>query len=175
MSILPESAKAYIGVQAETEIACDRVERGEVRRYSQAILDPDPIYWQDGAATARYGGPVAPALFPTHMFRRAFGTPDPVQASAHDPDYDGSTKLRAGLPEIEPLRHLAVLNGGSEVEFYRYARHGDTVKLRAHYADIFEKQTSKGPMIFVISESDYLDGNGELLMRVRHTRIRRPA
>ena len=175
MSILPESAKAYIGVQTETEIACDSVESGAVRRYAQAIMDQDPIYGQQGDVTARYGGPVAPALFPTHQFRRPFGTPDPVQASAHDPNYDGSTKLRAGLPEIEPLKHLAVLNGGSEVEFFRYARHGDTIKLRARYADIYEKQSSKGPMIFIISESDYLNGDNELLMRVRHTRIRRQA
>lgn len=173
MSILPEAAKAYIGVQSETEVACDCVERGAVRRYAQAIMDADPIFWQDGEASARYGGPVAPALFPTHMFRRPFGTPDPVQENARDPDYDGATKLRGGLPEIVPLKHLSVLNGGSEIEFYRYAKHGETIKLRARYADIIEKQTSKGPIILVISESDYLNGDGELLMRVRHTRIRR--
>lgn len=173
MAILPEAAKAYIGVQSETEVACDCVEPGAVRRYAQAIMDEDPIFWQDCEANARYGGPVAPALFPTHMFRRAFGTPDPVQENARDPDYDGSTKLRGGLPEIEPLKSFSVLNGGSEIEFYRYARHGETVKLRARYADIVEKQTSKGPIILVFSETDYLTGNDELLMRVRHTRIRR--
>ena len=174
MAVLPDAAKAYIGVQAEDEIACDTVERGAVRRYSQAIMDDDPIFWQDGAASERYGGPVAPALFPTHMFRRPFGTPDPVRENAHDPNYDGSTKLRGGLPEIEPLKDFSVMNGGSEIEFYRYARHGETVKIRARYADIVEKQSSKGPIILVISETDYLNGDDELLMRARHTRIRRP-
>ena len=175
MAILPDAAKAYIGVQAEDEIACDTVERGAVRRYAQAIMDDDPIYWQEGTASARYGGPVAPALFPTHMFRRPFGTPDPVQENAGDPDYDGSTKLRGGLPEIEPLKDFSVMNGGSEIEFYRYARHGETVKLRARYVDIMEKQSSKGPIILIISETDYLNGDDELLMRARHTRIRRRA
>jgi len=173
VTILPDAAKAYIGVQAEDEIACDTVERGAVRRYAQAIMDDDPIYWQDGAVSARYGGPVAPALFPTHMFRRAFGTPDPVQENARDPDYDGATKLRGGLPEIEPLKDFSVMNGGSEIEFYRYARLGETVKLRARYVDIIEKQSSKGPIILIVSETDYLNGDGELLMRARHTRIRR--
>ena len=173
MSILPDSAKAYIGVQSEAEIACECVERGAVRRYAQAIMDDDPIYWKEGEASARYGGPVAPALFPTHMFRRPLGTPDPVQECAHDPNYDGSTKLRGGLPEIEPLKEFSVMNGGSEIEFYRYARHGETVKLHARYVDIFEKSSSKGPMILIISETDYVNGDDELLMRVRHTRIRR--
>ena len=175
MAILPEAAKAYIGVESEDEVACEPVERGAVRRYAQAIMDDDPIYWQEGAVTERYGGPVAPALFPTHMYRRPFGTPDPVQECAHDPNYDGSTKLRAGLPEIEPLKDFSVMNGGSEIEFYRYARHGETVKLRARYSDIVEKETSKGPLILIYSESDYLNGDDELLMRVRHTRLRRKA
>lgn len=174
MSILPEAAKAYIGVEAETEIACERVERGAVRRYAQAIMDEDPIFREPCAANARYGGPVAPPIFPTHMFYwRSFGVRDPVQEHAHDPDFDGTVGLTGGLPEIEPLKHLAVLNGGSELEFYRYARHGETVKLRARYVDIVEKQTSKGPMILVISESDYLTGDGELLLRARRTQIRR--
>ncbi|MBI2289541.1 MAG: MaoC family dehydratase N-terminal domain-containing protein [Betaproteobacteria bacterium] len=147
MSILPEAAKAYIGVQTETEIACERVERGAVRRY---------------------------AIYPMFMFYwREFGRPDPVQEHARDPDFDGTVGLTGGLPDIAPLKHLSVLNGGSEIEFYRYARHGETVKLRARYVDLIEKQSSKGPMILVISESDYLNGDDELLLRVRRTQIRR--
>ncbi len=174
MSILPAAAKTYIGVQSETEVACECIERGAVRRYAQAIMDEDPIFRQDCDANTRYGGPVAPPLFPTHLFYwRAFGTPDPVQEHARDPDFDGTAGMTGGLPEIEPLKNLAVLNGGSEIEFYRYARHGETIKLRARYVDIVEKQTSKGPMILVISENEYRNGDGELLLRVRRTQIRR--
>ena len=174
MSILPAAAKAYIGVQTETEIACERVERGAVRRYAQAIMDEDPVYREACAANARYGGPVAPPIYPMFMFYwRQFGRPDPVQEYARDPDFDGTVGLTGGLPNIEPLMHLSVLNGGSEIEFYRYAKHGETVKLRARYVDLIEKQSSKGPMILVISESDYLNGDDELLLRVRRTQIRR--
>jgi len=174
VAILPEAAKTYIGVQAEDEIACDPVERGQVRRHAQAIGDEDPMYWQACAGNARYGGPVAQPFFPIHMFRRTYGTPDPVEENAADLDYDGALKVRGGLPEIEPLSHMSVMNGGSEVEFFRLARHGETVKLRARYVNIVEKQTSKGPIILVISETDYLTGDDELLLRQRHTRIRRP-
>jgi len=174
MSILPEAAKAYIGMQTEIEIACDVVERGAVRRYAQAIMDDDPAYYGEGPGAERYGDAVAPLIFPTHMFRRPFGAPDPLQEKASDPDFDGSgISTTQGLPEIEPLRHLAVLNGGSDIEFRRYARHGETVKLRSRYADIVEKQTSKGAIVLVFIESDYLGGADELLCRVRRTYIRR--
>ncbi len=82
MSILPEEAKKYIGMRSETKIACDRVERGAVRRYAQAIMDDNPIFDRPCADNERYGGPVAPPLYPTHSFRRAFGSPDPANVKS---------------------------------------------------------------------------------------------
>jgi len=174
MSILPEAAKAYIGRESAPETACDPVERGAVRRYAQAIMDEDPAYWAACEDNARYGGPVAPPLYPTHLFRRPFGAPDPVQLNARNPDFDGvGAGALQGLPEIEPLAGYALLNGGSQVEFFRYARHGERITLKSRYADIFEKQTSKGPMIFVVTESEYRNDDGELLVRTRRTLIRK--
>jgi len=174
MPILPEAARAYIGMESVEEIACDPIERGPVRRYAQAIMDEDPIFWGPTENNVRYGGPVAPPLYPTHLFRRPFGTPDPIQLNARNPDFDGlSATASQGLPEIEPLKGFALLNGGSEIEFYRYARHGEIVRLKSRYADIYEKETSKGPMIMVIIESEYRNGDGELLIRTRRTHIRR--
>jgi hydroxyacyl-ACP dehydratase HTD2-like protein with hotdog domain len=77
------------------------------------------------------------------------------------------------LPAIEPLAGYALLNGGSEIEFFRYARHDETIKLTSRYADITEKETSKGPIILVVTESEYRNGEGELLIRTRRTQIRR--
>ena len=156
MALLTEALKKYIGLQSETEVACDPVERGAVRRYAQAIQDEDPIFWEVCANNARFGGPVAPPLFPTHLFRRRFGAPDALQE-----------------PELDPIKHLSLLNGGSEIEFFRYARHGESVKLRSRYADIVEKDTSKGPMLFVTIETEYRNGDDELLMKTRRTQIRR--
>ena len=174
MALLTEELKKYIGMQSEADFACDTVERGAVRRYAQAIMDEDPIFAEDCANNARYGGPVAPPLYPTHMFRRPFGAADPLQERARDPNFDGlSTGASSGLPELEPIKHLALLNGGSEIEFFRYARHGESVKQRSRYADIVEKETSKGPMLFVTIETEYRNGDDELLMTARRTLIRR--
>ncbi len=174
MALLTEALKSYIGMQTEIRIACDPVERGAVRRHAQATQDEDPIYRGPCANNERFGGPVAPPLFPTHMFRREFGSPDPLQERASDPDYDGlDANVTGGLPEMEPIKHLALLNGGSEIEFYRYAGIGETVKMCSRYADIVERETSKGPMLFVTIETDFLDKDRNLIMRFRKTQIRR--
>jgi hydroxyacyl-ACP dehydratase HTD2-like protein with hotdog domain len=134
-------------------------------------MDEHPMY---GAAAAggRYGAPVAPLLFPSLMFRRPLGTPDPVEMRAGDPDFDGSaTAGNAGLPPIEPLRDYSVLNGGAEVELYRYARHGEQVSMQSRYADIREKEGRKGPMVLVVVESEYRTLAAELLLRVKRTYI----
>ena len=171
MSILPEAAKQYVGLKSEQELACEPVECGAVRRYAQAIMDENPVYADPGAGS-RYGGAVAPPIFPMHMFRRPFGAPDPLQERANDPDFDGLSAPR-GLPEIEPIRGLSLLNGGMEIEFFRYARHGETVTQQSRYASITEKQTSKGPIVLVVIESEYRNGDGELLIKARRTHIRR--
>lgn len=174
MGMMTEEIAAWIGVSGEAEPVCDPVEQGAVRRFAQAIMDDDPDYGPHGGAGSRYGGPIAPPLFPNHMMRRPFGTPDPVQERAADPHFDGFVP-QPGLPGITPLAHLAILNGGAEFEFFRHARHGESVTVRQRYADIFEKTSSKGSMICVVIESEFRSGDGELLMRARRTQLRRPA
>jgi len=174
MALMTEALKNYIGLQTEIRTASEPVERGAVRRHAQAIQDEDPIFWEACPNNARFGGPVAPPLFPTHMFRRAFGEPDPLQQRARDPDYDGlDSGVSGGLPELEPIKQLALLNGGSEIEFFRYARHGESVNMRSRYTDIVERDSSKGPMIIVTIETEYRNGDGELLIKSRRTLIRR--
>ena len=173
-AIVPEACLRYVGMESETEIACDPVERGAVRRFAQAIMDEDPIFWGPAKNNARYGGPVAPPLYTAHIFRRPFGAEDPIQKNARNPDFDGlGATASQGLPELEPLRGYALLNGGIEVEFFRYARHGESVSLKSRYASITGKETSKGPMIFVVIESEYRTTDGELLIKTRRTQIRR--
>jgi hypothetical protein len=164
-----------VGVESGTEVACDVVERGAVRRYVQAYMDDDPMFYSDDpAVTARYGGPVAPPLFPMNMFRRPFGTPDPFEEYAHDPDFDGIIGSTAqGLPPLPLPKGIGLLNAGTEVEVFRYARHGETVTAKSRYASITEKQGKKGPMLIVVIETEYRSGDGDLLLRVKKTQIRR--
>ena len=45
--------------------------------------------------------------------------------------------------------------------------------MRSRYADIVERETSKGSMILVTIETEYRNGNDELLVKTRRTLIRR--
>ena len=174
MSALTEALKPYVGMQSQAEVACDVIERGAVRRYAQAIMNEDPVFSVPCENNARYGGPVAPPFFPTHLFRRPFGAPDPLQVHAHDPDFDGIVAATiSGLPELLPLKGYALLNGGSEIEFYRYPLHGEAISMQSRYAEISEKETSKGLIVLVVIESEYRNEKNDLLIAVRRTQIRR--
>jgi hypothetical protein len=174
MPLLTDEIRAYIGLSTQREFACDPVGQGEVRRFAQAIMDDDPDYGPGAARDTPWGGPIAPPLFPNHALRRAFGTPDAIQQRAHDPDFDGAG-THPGLPPIAPLREFASLNAGAEFELYRYARHGERIQVTQRYADITEKESSRGPMLLVTVEAEFRTAAGELLLRARRTLIRRPA
>lgn len=175
---MPESVigacQKYVGMETGFEVAFDPVERGAVRRFVQATMNEDPIFWADTEVNRAYGGPVAPPLYPAHIFRRHPGTDDPLAQAVANPDFDGlSLNALQGLPAIEPLKDYTLLNGGIEVEFFRYARHGESVKSKSRYVSITEKATSKGPLIIVVLEAEYRTADDELLLKIRRSQLRR--
>lgn len=172
-TLLTEEIKGYVGLETPDIPLGDPVEQGAVRRYAQAVLDADPIYMDhEYAAATRYGAPVAPPLFPVTMMRTAFGASDPLGEHAHDPDFHGLADNSAmGLPPL-PLGNSTQLNAGSEVELFRYARHGEKLSMRSRYLDIFERRTSRGLMLFVIVETDFKDASGSVICRFRKTLLR---
>jgi acyl dehydratase len=174
MPRLSEEIRRFIGVRTPLQRCCDVVEAGAVRRYVQAIMDPDPIHMDsDFTARTRYGEPVAPPLFPTAMLRLAFGEPDLVQQRAGDSEFDGAVGSSTyGLPPL-PLPNSPIVNGGIEVEFRRYAKHGEEIFLEASYEDITERQTSKGWMLFVHYDCRFLDASGELILRYKRVQVRK--
>jgi len=172
MAVIDEAMRALVGRWSEPVPACDAVEPGGVRRFAQAILDDDPDYDPDGPGAARYGGPVAPPLYPNHLLRRPYGSPDLVQAHAGDPDFDGVVP-GPGLPPLPGLQALPVLNAGASYEFLRLARQGERVLVRQRYADLHEKPGARGTLVFVVIESELCTCGGEVLLRATRTLIRR--
>ncbi len=172
MTLLTDEVRRYIGFDTGPMKSGERVERGEVRRFAQAIMDENPRYAEseDGG---RFGAPIAPPLFPALMFRRPLGNPDPL-ADAADPDYDGLSLVTAtGLPEL-PLPGRALVSAGVEAEFYRYARHGESIVQRSVYRDIYERESRQGGLLlFTIIESEFRTAEGELLLRFSYKYARR--
>jgi peroxisomal enoyl-CoA hydratase 2 len=113
------------------------IERGPVRVFAEALMDPDETYKQDGA-------PVPPT-FPFVM------------------SYWGSmgTGGAAGLP-IEKLRGKgrAILHGEQAFEYFRWPKVGDVLEGTGTISDVYEKDRSNGGKLeFYVTETDWKDKN----------------
>jgi acyl dehydratase len=172
---LTPAVKALIGMEGEPQTCWEPVERSEIRRFAQAVMDDDPIFWNDAyVKTTRYGTVVAPPLFPLFAYRSTPGSPDLLADAATDPDFDGFAGLTTtGLPPLHLPQLPRLLNGGNEVELYQLPKLGDHLTARSKYVDIYEKTGRSGIMVFIVIETRYTNQDGALLMISRVTLIRR--
>jgi len=181
---LTAEVKAVIGVTAEKIEASLPwgIEREGLRIFTQAIMDPDPRYWDDEfAKTTKFGSIITPPIYCTYLGRRARpGADDPItRAFAENPNSDGiggvrSSESRGGLPDV-PTHLKRILNAGNEIELRQYPKLGDRVFSQAKYADIRERvgKDDGARMLIVTTEIVYTNQNGEVLCILRASQIRR--
>ena len=139
-----DALQAAVGRQSEP-VTYD-VEIGHIRRFAEAIGDPNPLYTDEVAARrSRYGGIIAP---PT--FLRAF-PPKPLP-----------------LPEISLTRRL---DGGSEWEYFEPVRPGDRITVVQRLADVRLREGRLGTMLFITREIVYTNQFGQVVATQRSTGI----
>ncbi len=181
-SALTAEVKAIIGKTAERIEASlsGGIEREGLRRFTQAIMDPDPRYWDDDfAKTTRYGHVITPPIYCSYLAARAQpGSEDSVtRAFKEDPESDGIGGIREGgkgsLPPVPtPLKRI--LNGGNEIELRQYPKLGDRIFSQAKYHSIKESVGKDGTqMLVVTTEFTYTNQDGEVLCILRYSLIRR--
>lgn len=148
-SISPE-LKEWIGV--ESDLGTEVVETGSIKRFADAIKDPNPLWRNDEfAANTQYEGIIAPPTF-IHSFR-TLGYPN-IQ------------------PKPMPWKNTTALNGGNVFEFYRSLRPGDVISGKVVLTDIYSRISKRmGPMIFTVFEMTYTDKQGELVAKQTSTSI----
>jgi hypothetical protein len=182
---LTPEVKALIGVTAEKVEASPfwGIEREGLRIFTNAIMDPDPRYWDDAFAKAtRYGAVVAPPIYCSYIGRKTMaGTEDPItRAFKENPNSDGIGGVRdagpdqkGALPNIPtPLKRI--LNAGNEIEVRKYPCLGDHIYSQASYSEIKGHITKDGtPMLVVTVQNTYTNQNGEVLCILRQSSIRR--
>ncbi|HSQ05846.1 MAG TPA: MaoC family dehydratase N-terminal domain-containing protein [Burkholderiales bacterium] len=182
-SALTAEVKAVIGATGERIEASLPwgIEREGLRVFTQAIMDPDPRYWDDEfAKKTKYGAIITPPIYCTYLARRARpGDDDPItRAFAQNPESDGiggvqRSEARGGLPSVPtPLKRI--LNAGNEIELRQYPKIGDRIFSQARYSDIRERITKDGTqMLIITTETTYTNQNGEVLCILRASQIRR--
>lgn len=146
-SAITQEMRQRIGT--ESEAYTFEVEKGDVIRYAQAIGDGSPLFTDEAAARlTRHGGIVAP---PTYLIVMRILEP-------HD------VKLRGP--------YTRSVDGGSHWTYLEPVRPGDRLTARVKLVDLYEREGSLGPMLFVITEITYVNQFGRVVLVQRDTAIR---
>lgn len=177
---LTPEVKAMIGVQAEKiEITLWGVEKEGLRRFTQALMDPDPRFWdEDFARTTKFGEIVTPAIYCTYLGKTPPGAPDPVtRAFKENPVSDGIGGMDRGGPgHLPPLPTplVRILNAGNDVEIFQYPKLGDRIFSQQKYANIVERVgRDSSRMLIITNETMFTNQKGELLCISRSSSFRR--
>lgn len=146
--IVTDEVRKQIG--AAGEIRTYEVERGAIRRFAEAIGDPNPLFNDEREARkTRFGGMIAP---PT--FCRSMGSPIPgIELPGMGKEFRG-------------------LDGGSDWEYFHPIRVGDRISVQTRLADLRESEGRLGVMVFITMETTYTNQFGEVCATQRSTAIR---
>jgi acyl dehydratase len=122
-------------VGLRSEPVRNTVERGAVRRFAEAIADPNPLYVDEEVATrSRYGGLLAPPTFP-----RTF-------------DY--------GRIEGLELPSAGLIHGEFHISYERPLLVGDEILCRMQLKDSHDKRGRRGLLGFLVFERTGEDSDG---------------
>lgn len=158
MSDLLDGLKEYVGIESEPVVYS--IDAGAIKFFAESLMDPDPLYWDEGYAKAtEHGRIVAPPTF-----------------------YGGATSvrnMRADDPRTVSAAYVPVppgwvgLYAGDDFEFLAPIQPGDTLTCREKVVDIYERQGRSGHLIFVVREKDFTNQHGQLALVRRGTIVYR--
>ncbi len=144
-SVITQKMRDAIGVDSDP--ITYEIEKGAIIKFAQAIGDQNLLFNdEESARKTRYGGLIAPPTF----FR----------------------SLLSGPPDVEARGpYSAVLDGGSEWEYFEPVRPGDTITVITRMVDITERQGRLGNMLFTIRETRYVNQFGKVAATQKSTGI----
>ena len=157
--MLSEEVAKLIGKGGDVRVA--EVEKGGIKRFADAIGDPNPLYYdEEYARKSRYGSIIAPRGF--------FGQP---KGSA--PSAGVRAELRPALRNAG-YTNPAPIDAGAEYEFFRPVRAGDIIVSVETLKEVVEREGSRGgKMAFSTIETTYVNQNGDLVAKHRSVSIQR--
>jgi len=140
--------RTLIGRESEPYVV--EVEKGAIRRFAEALGDPNPLALDEAAARAAgQTGLVAPPTFAVTL--------------------GWSERFRHSLD----LGTRSVLHGEQSFEYARPIVAGDRLTIRSKVADVQERAGASGPMDVIVIEDEGRDEKGGLVFKTRATMILR--
>ncbi len=138
--------RSLIGRKSEPVL--HEVEKGEIRRFAEALGDPNPSYVDEAAARAAgHASLVAPPTFAAVL-------------AAND-RFRQSLDLGAG----------SLLHVDQQLEIARPVVAGDALTITSRVADVQERAGGSGPMDVLVLEGEARDAQGQFVFRARSTLV----
>jgi acyl dehydratase len=132
-----------------------KVEELGIKRYAEAIDDPNPLYNDvEYARKSKYGSLIGPPGF--------FGLPA-IKAKILGIQVSDAL-IAAGAPSV-------AVDGGIEMEFFLPVRAGDVLLETTKIINIYERDTKSGKALFVQAEYLYKNENDDAVLRSVATTI----
>ena len=169
---LTPQVRAMIGVAGDPVECWGVVDQEYLRRFTQALMDPDPMYWdQEYAGGTRYGGLTAPPIMVSYLpMRRPPSDRDSLTRTFEENPGTGGP---GRLPPL-PTSLSRVIEVGEELEVYKYPGIGDRIHFQNRYAHIGEQAGREGnPCLAVTIETIYRNHKAEVLCIIRTSLVRR--
>ena len=145
------------------------VGREKVREYAYAVGESDPRCLDPEAARAAgFDGVPVP---PTYFFSAAghWGAFPEAQPADAQPDSNPTMEIIGQLMANGGM----VLHGEQEFTYHRPVVVGETLRSEGKVADLYEKAAGERTMTFLVTETEYRDTEGELVLTARMNLIHR--
>lgn len=145
------------------------VERGPVTKFAESVTESSPIY-SDGKAAAAAGFDGIPAP-PTYFFSSAayWGAFPESQPADANPGSNPTMEIIGQLMAKGGM----VLHGEQAFTYHRPVVVGETLTSEGKVVDLYEKPTGDKVMTFLVTENEYRDAAGELVLTTRMNLIHR--
>ena len=145
------------------------IERGPITQFATSVTDTNPIYRnKDAAKAAGFDDiPVPPTyFFSGATFWGAFPEAQPADAN---PERNPTMEIIGKLMSKGGI----VLHGEEEFTYHKPVVVGDTIKSEGKVVDLYEKPAGDKTMTFLVTENEYRNQDGELVLTARMNLIHR--
>ncbi|MBI2169432.1 MAG: MaoC family dehydratase N-terminal domain-containing protein [Actinobacteria bacterium] len=164
MPVDVEQYKEHIGKPTGSSVLT--VERQPVSNFAKAVKDDNPIYQRlDAAQAAGFDNIPAP---PTWGF--AMGS---WGAYPEDQPADQPVSPIMGIIGALMKEGGIILHGEQEFEYHTPLVVGTKLSHEGKVTDVYQKQSGERTMTFVVTENEYRDESGELVLTARMNLIHR--
>jgi acyl dehydratase len=163
--LLPEELGKLIGQTVDVSVF--EVEKESIRRFADAVGDPNPLYWdEEYAKKSRFGSIIAPPGFLSSLWFSGrsvkWGRKERLSESLGPPVVMDAL-ARAGYKRI--------LDTGMDYEFFEPVKAGDDVRSVCVVKEIMERSGKEGKVAFLITETSYTNQDGKIVARARSTTV----